>query len=132
MIWVVKLVRVGAVFAASLLLLTGCAPSAKTYNTVTELRDDFVAAGGSCPDFSVETGGPAKESSDCSYASSIMVFSSTVQRDAFIDGRKELEAVIPFNMLIGPNWVIDGTDVDLKAIQSKLGGEMLVSPGQPG
>jgi hypothetical protein len=121
-----------------LALLTGCAPQltapptgGKTYASVKDLYNDYLLAGGHCPDF-VEDDDAAKYAStsgtcrypedEYSWISGLMVFPDTASRDLMLDwwerqatdGRTE-----SWTALVGPNWIIN----ESSDVRNSLGGE---------
>ncbi|MGK3708925.1 hypothetical protein [Arthrobacter sp. IK3] len=135
-----------AVFAASSLVLTGCGSSADTtsgqapepsetappanggtYATVEELKDAFVEAGGSCPEFSQNNGVTlAAESADCSGSVVLSTFLSSSSIDQLIQNNKEMFADIDIELnswLVGENWVINAPDAE--DLREKLGGTVV-------
>lgn len=136
-----------AAFIAGALALTGCggssadttsgpapepfetAPPANggTYPTVEELKDAFVAAGGSCPSFNEDNAVTlAAQSADCSGSVVLSTFLSSSTIDELIQNNKEIFADIDIDLdpwLVGENWVINAPDVD--ELREKLGGTIV-------
>lgn len=77
--------------AVALVTLTGCAPSPDA--VLADLRQRFVAAGGSCESTSTGPTGPARASMTCADGAVLMVFDSSSDRADFI--KNELETNRP-------------------------------------
>lgn len=117
----------GIIALASAALLTGCAGQNATYDSIEDLRDAFVDAGGNCPEFSVtDPSDLATSSARCSSSTVIAIYPDHDAVLAQIDKVKGsgLSGLIgDSTRLIGENWMINAPD--LEQIQKELGGEIV-------
>lgn len=126
--------KLGVTALAAVLLLTGCAsgptpetPSTAaypaTFRNVEELRDAFVRAGGSCPDWQQTNQIPlAAESGTCSSSNVLSIYSSTADRDELVRGYKSM-AMEDSAIMVGANWVIN--DKQVRSLDPALGGTIV-------
>ncbi|KQO98627.1 hypothetical protein [Leifsonia sp. Leaf264] len=114
------------------LVTVGCAAAApqpsKAYDTLEELRQDYMAADGECgllteskigerPAFTMAYG-------DCNGGESrLALFEDTDQQDAFLKKMKDNDLGLGRHLLVGENWVIAPEDENPGKYQSELGGE---------
>jgi hypothetical protein len=136
--------RVAAVLAvlaavvASAVLLTGCASvsapkpaKATTYQTLSQLRTAYQAAGGTCPVWIEDDDiSAAAQSGGCNngiilstYLTAADVLKETdTLRDPDDNGGSSTQS--RSELLIGPNWIVTGPSV--RKLQPKLGGQLVV------
>ncbi len=97
-----------------------------SFEKVEELRDAYVAAGGSCPTWVlsnvVET---AIESGDCSDSSVLSIYSSTSEASDAAETIRDLndQAGMDSTLLLGENWIIIAEDV--ATVEPVLGGILI-------
>lgn len=116
-----------ALLALTAALLTGCSGSgpAATYETVTDLRDAFVEAGGECPDWSetnkVEI---ASQSGECGTGTVLSVYLSSEAVERRIEATKgSIFGDIGNDWLVGENWIVNTEDVG--GLADKMGGRVV-------
>jgi hypothetical protein len=106
------------------LALSGCTsePQAR-YDTVVDLRDAYVAAGGACPEW-VEGNHITKaaQSGDCDSSTVLSIYLNESGRDSVIADMKSL-SLGDMHLLVGENWVINTKDPE--AYLDSLGGTVI-------
>jgi hypothetical protein len=125
--------------AALVLSLSGCAADASsssstaptktappaTFDTVLELRDAFVAAGGDCEEWQQgDRVTLAAQSGDCDTNTVLSVYLSESSRDQVITNLKSMTAV---HLIVGENWIINTPAAD-DDYSADLGGTIVTSP----
>lgn len=135
-----RIIRPALLLASMALLLAGCAVAtpAKTptpigptpnahYSTVVALKKAFEQAGGYCPDWvQNDNVTSAAQSGDCTEHTTLMIFTSTDDRDQVVANNKSFASYgegIPINLLVGENWIINTPNPDQFAEQ--LGGTVV-------
>lgn len=116
------LTRSAAVVAFAL-SLAGCAPAANA--ALVELRDRFVAAGGSCSTGIRIDDSRAEAGFECDDGAKLYVFGSTVERADFIKSEIETNTDIRARTHIivsKDEWLIVGTLASVVRVQPQLGG----------
>lgn len=116
-----------AAAALTILLITGCSggkPQA-TYETVAELKDAFVAAGGDCADWDesnkVEI---AAQSGACGGSTVLSVYLSSDAVERRIETTKaSIFGSTGSDWLVGENWIINTKDA--ASFSDKLGGRIV-------
>lgn len=98
--------------ASTMILLaatSGCAGSSEpaTFNTVDELKDAYVAAGGECTDWEIGTAtGKAAQFGNCDGdAATLSTYTSEAVRDEVLSELKENNQSRA-RSFVGPNWII--------------------------
>lgn len=120
--------------AAAILLLAGCSSNASpkptptkpkaSYSSVVELRDAFVKAGGSCPNWvQADRVKLAAQSGDCSGNVVLSTYLSTDLRDEAVTTLKSFGSGI--HLLVGKNWVINTPNPE--SFTEKLGGTVVTT-----
>lgn len=109
--------------AVALVTLTGCAqgPDAE----LTDLRQRFVAAGGSCESTSTGPNGPARASMTCADGSVLMVFDSSSERADFIKNELENNRLIRerTHVIVSEDtWLVIDTLAVVVRVWPKMGG----------
>lgn len=122
----------------AVLLLAGCsgAPSENSgpatppadggqYGSVVDLRDAFVAAGGSCDDWDqTNQVANAAESGSCSSTTVLSTYTSESSRDEVVAAVKEIGKVVGgSSQLVGVNWIVNSPDAS--DVRDKLGGTLV-------
>lgn len=93
-------------------------------SSVLSLRNAFVDAGGDCSTYKESNQVTrAAESGTCGSGTVLSVYSSTVDRDAVVDGMKQFADLVGMNVLVGENWIIN--DKQAAQYQPKLGGTLV-------
>lgn len=121
-----------AVFAGAAVvafIVSGCAsqpevvePQAR-YDTVIELRNAYVKAGGSCKQYDEHNRVTnAAQSADCNESTVLSIYLSEAKRDETIDTLKDV-AVTEISLLVGENWIINTKDPE--AYVEALGGTVV-------
>ena len=106
------------------LTLSGCASPTPPSETVDELRERFVAAGGECAEptrFDLE---PATESLQCSSGAVLHTVASDADRSAIVDHYLESDSVRARThiMLGAERWIIVDEISTIVIVMPKLGG----------
>ncbi len=126
--------KLGVTAIAAVLVLAGCSSSPTPqptsdaaypakFRTVEELRDAFVRAGGSCPNWQQTNQIPlAAESGTCSSSNVLSIYSSTADRDELVRGYKSI-AMEDSVIMVGENWVIN--DKQVRSLDPALGGTIV-------
>lgn len=132
-----------AAVAIAAVLLSGCASQAEpapagtptlppadggSYSTVLELKDAFVAAGGSCSEFDQTNAVKlAAESGKCGSEVVLSTYLSSDDVSQVIQNVKELNDDLNFQdgavWLAGQNWIINGPNA--KDMRERLGGRLV-------
>ena len=135
----------GSVAALALLvLLTSCSNSSKAsvkskrFETVLEMRDAYIEAGGDCPEWELSTVSLAIGSGSCSGDSVLSIYSSRTianeQNSAMKDLMLELlpEAINHrLTLLVGENWILNDSDSDsFYKFKMLYGGDVISSYSQ--
>lgn len=100
-----------------------------TYGTVAELKDAFVEAGGSCPEFNQTNRVKlAAESAECSSKAVLSTYLSSSDISQLIQTNKELNEQLKSTVkgnswLVGQNWVINSPEAT--QLREKLGGKVV-------
>jgi hypothetical protein len=96
---------------------------------VSDLKDAWIAAGGTCDDWVeddvVQT---AAQSGHCSDDDVFMTFADDSSKAEAVDNLKQFASTdIPTTLLVGPNWIIN--DDSAPSYASKLGGTAVTYTG---
>lgn len=109
--------------------------TAPRYESVSQLKDEAVAAGYSCTNWEVTNQvESAKESGTCYADDAFSIFSSTRALQHQVTDYKAQQKVSadsgtePAAILVGPNWTISGDEDALSAIAAKLHAELVDAP----
>ena len=107
-----------------ILALTGCASSAPPADTVEQLRERFVAAGGDCTDATPFSLAPATESLTCSGGAVLHTVGSDSDRSALVDYYLESDSVRARThiMLGAERWIIVDKISTIVVVMPHLGG----------
>jgi hypothetical protein len=114
--------RVAAGFL--ILALTGCASSAPPSDTVEQLRERFVAAGGDCTDATPFDLAPAAESIRCANGAKLHTVDSDADRSSLVDYYLESDSVRARThiMLGAERWIIVDEISTTVVVMPQLGG----------
>lgn len=95
------------------------------YDSVKELRDAFVEAGGDCPDFKQTNRVKySAESAECSGTTVLSTYLSAESTQKRVDESKEAFAGLDSSTwLVGENWIINAPNPE--SFQSKMGGQLI-------
>ena len=129
--------------------LTSCSNSSdsssksksKSFETLLEMRDAFIVVGGDCSDWKQENEVKlALESGACGDSNVLSIYSSRAAADEQNRAYKKLIAEIlpseseedkPIHLLVGENWILNESDMNLLYdFQSKYGGDLITSYSQ--
>lgn len=109
--------------------IAGCASTpveGKTYSSIDDLRNDFEAAGGNCPDW-VQTDQVSKalQSGKCDLSTVLAIYESSQDiSNQVSELKKGMEGTgLELQFLVGPNWIVNSPDY--KKVQQLLGGKTL-------
>jgi len=111
--------------------LSACAAEATppepkaTYDSVVDLRDAFVDAGGECDDW-VQGNRitNAAQSGDCSSSTVLSIYLSEATRDETVTNLKSI-SIAGVHLLVGENWIINVEDPE--SYRDALGGTVVTS-----
>jgi hypothetical protein len=111
--------------AAAALLLTGCGgaapPDGGSYANVTDLKDAFVKAGGTCDDWSTHNKSILADSAGaCGDAYALSVYDDMEKMKLWVDAERKMSRP---GAVVGKNWTISG--INPKPVHDKLGGELI-------
>ena len=126
-----------ALATAAALLLVGCssapeqeeevetAPATLGYvESIDELHDAYVNAGGVCNREERDPGQFYKESIDCADDAVLLTFATTRDRDEQVAVYDEMTSLLgPKTLLVGDNWILNAPDAI--EMQSALGGQVV-------
>lgn len=119
-----------AIGLVGVLLLAGCAESkpspaaeTKSYRTVEELKDEFIRAGGDCPEWAQTNQVKlAAESGTCGSSNVLSTYTSEAEKDHALALFREI-AQPGTTLLVGPTWIIN--DKSVKELSPSLGGTVV-------
>lgn len=100
------------------------APKAR-YDSVAELKEAFVTAGGECPDFKQTNRVKfSAESADCSTTTVLSTYLSAEAVQKRVDESKEAFAGLDSSTwLVGENWIVNTSNPE--SFQNKMGGQLI-------
>ena len=110
-------------------------PAAKRFETVLEMRDAFIGAGGDCPNWQISTVKLALSSGTCSDTDVLSVYSSrAVAEEQNSVLKKVITETFPdslndtLTLLVGENWILNDSDLEtLFKFQDLYGGDYITS-----
>lgn len=95
---------------------------ATAYDSLEELRDLYVEAGGECPEWELlDPGDYAAEAGRCSDQVVITVYQDPTQIDEVV--QSALDLIVETHLLVGENWIINTPDPE--EFVDALGGEVV-------
>ena len=111
--------------ALPLALLAGCAAGEPSIEGVRDLRSVMEDAGYECPEYA-ETEDPvnALEAAECSPTTVILVFESQEDIERQLDDYAAFGDIIG-EVLVGPNWIVNGDLGPMLDLQEEIGGEIV-------
>lgn len=127
-----------ALTGAALISLAGCSAPATApvagsdadtpqarYDSVIDLRDAFVEAGGDCPDFKQTNRVTyAAESANCSSETVLSTYLSAEATQKRVDeSKKAFGSLDSSTWLVGENWIVNAPNPE--SLQDELGGQLI-------
>jgi len=139
-----KMIHVSAAVVAASGLLMSCSNSSgdsvqpKRFETVIEMRDAYIEAGGDCPNWELSTVSLAIGSGSCSDSSVLSIYSS---REIANEQNSQMKAYIlemfpsslndRLTLLVGENWILNDSDsTAFNEFKSLYGGDVISSYNQ--
>lgn len=96
--------------------------TAKTYSKLTDLRDDVIAAGYSCPDWQQTNKVTlAAASGSCSDNDVLSIYLNSADVSKVVQNLKSINSSV--HLLVGPNWIFNTQAAE--TFQPKLGGTVV-------